>query len=83
MSKPNYILVPPNGSYGWIVVFAAQLIHIFDRSMISIFRLVFGPFFNAIQLSKKNIALVMNLTNLFLNFTGEMKFLEISPIYLI
>lgn len=64
------ISCPPNGGYGWIVVFAAQLINIFDRSMISVFSIIFGPFFNAIELSKKNVALVMNVTNLFLNFTG-------------
>jgi MFS family permease len=65
MSNSNYILSPPDGGFGWIIV-----INVFDRSMISVFSLVFGPFFKAIELSKKNVALVMNLTNLFLNFTG-------------
>lgn len=38
--------------------------------MISIYSIIFGPFFNAIELSKKNVALVLNLTTVFLNLTG-------------
>lgn len=68
-SKSN--LQPPNGSYGWIVVFAAQIINVFHQSLISVFSLLFGPLFScSMQMSKKEIALVMNVTNLFLNLSG-------------
>lgn len=64
-------LLPPNGSYGWVVVFAAQIINVFHQSLISVFSLLFGPLFSHTMLmSKKEIALVMNVTNLFLNVSG-------------
>lgn len=66
----KYHLEPPNGGYGWIIVFGAQLINIFNQSLISVFGLVFGPFFNALRMSKKDITLVMNMTNLLLNLSG-------------
>lgn len=65
------ILLPPDGSYGWIIVFAAQTINVFHQSLISVFSLLFGPLFSySMQMSKKEIALVMNVTNLFLNISG-------------
>lgn len=61
---------PPNGGYGWIIVFAVAIIFAFDKSISYVFSLIFEQFFNDIKLSKKDVALVMNMTNSFLNFTG-------------
>jgi MFS family permease len=66
----KYRLEPPNGAYGWIIVFGAQLINIFNQSLISVFGLIFGPLFNSLRMSKKDITLVMNVTNLLLNLSG-------------
>ncbi|CRK90395.1 CLUMA_CG004022, isoform A [Clunio marinus] len=61
---------PPNGGYGWIVVIGGLLINMFNQSILSLFGLIFGGFFNNLNASKVRIALVMNLCSVFLNLTG-------------
>lgn len=63
-------LEPPNGGWGWMVVFGAQLINVFNQSIVSVFGLMFGGFFTSLKESETRIALVMNACSGFLNFTG-------------
>jgi MFS family permease len=60
----------PNGGFGWYVVFGATLINMFNQSLLSVFGLLFGGYFTALNESKVRIALVMNLSSTFLNLTG-------------
>lgn len=60
----------PNGGFGWFVVFGAQLINVFNQSLISIFGLLFGGYFTLLKETESRIALVMNLSSAFLNLTG-------------
>lgn len=63
---------PPNGGYGWLVVAGATLINATNQAVISVFGLLFGPHFIALEVSKSHIALVMNLSCVFLNLSGLM-----------
>lgn len=64
------ILEPPNGGWGWMVVFGACLINTCNQSLLSVFGLLFGAFFAVRNESATSIALVMNLCSVFLNLTG-------------
>lgn len=70
MTRMQEILVPPNGSWGWMVVLGAQLINVFNQALLSVFGLMFGSYFTLLNESKTRIALVMNLSSAFLNLTG-------------
>lgn len=76
MKKSKQILEPPNGGWGWAVVFGSHLTNVFNQAVPSIFGLMFGPYFTSLNESKSRIALVMNLSSAFLNLTG----LFIAPI---
>ena len=65
MIESQTICEPPNGGYGWVVVFGALLINMLNRALYSVFALLFGPFFSSIDVSQSEIALVMNLTSFF------------------
>lgn len=65
MLESQRVLEPINGGYGWVVVFGALLINMLNRSLYSVFGLLFRPFFNSIDVSQSEIALVMNLTSFF------------------
>lgn len=65
MSNSRVILEPPNGGYGWIVVFGALLINMVNKAFNSVFGLLYGPFFNSINVKQSDIALVMNLASFF------------------
>lgn len=65
MLESQIIFEPPNGGYGWIIVFGALLINMLNRALYSVFALLFGPFFSSIDVSQSEIALVMNLTSFF------------------
>jgi MFS family permease len=65
MLESRIIFEPPNGRYGWVVVFGALLINTLNRALYSVFGLLFGPFFNSINVSQSEIALVMDLTSFF------------------
>lgn len=70
MTTSKGLFEPPNGNWGWMVVFGAQLINVFNQSLLSVFGLVFGPFLKVLNESETRIALVMNLSSAFLNLTG-------------
>jgi MFS family permease len=70
MRSSSEVFELPNGGWGWIVVFGAQLINVFNQSIISIFGLMFAPFFASINESKTRISLVMNFCSAFLNLSG-------------
>lgn len=70
MARVKKILEPPNGGWGWMVVVGAQLINVFNQSLLSIFGLLFGAYFTVLNESKTRIALVMNLCSACLNLTG-------------
>lgn len=53
-----------------MVVLGAQLINVFNQSLVSVFGLMFGSFFQVLNETKTRIALVMNLSSAFLNLTG-------------
>lgn len=60
----------PNGGYGWIVVFGATIINATNQAVISVFGLLFEPYFTSLKETKSRIALVMNLCSVFLNLSG-------------
>lgn len=70
MAHVKEVLEPPNGRWGWMVVFGACLINAFNQSLLSVFGLLFGAFFSTRNESETRIALVMNLCSAFLNLTG-------------
>lgn len=70
MTLVTHSLDPPNGGWRWMVVLGAQLINVCNQSLLSVFGLIFGPFFATLNESKTRIALVMNLCSAFLNLTG-------------
>ncbi|XP_070491859.1 monocarboxylate transporter 12-like [Chironomus tepperi] len=85
MLESQRIFEVPNGGYGWVIVFGALLINMLNRALYSVFSLLFGPFFNSIDISQSEIALVMNLTSFFESiasiFTGAvLKFFSIRQI---
>ncbi|KAL7049967.1 hypothetical protein ACKWTF_003921 [Chironomus riparius] len=65
MTTSKVILEPPNGGYGWIVVFGALLINMVIKAFNSVFGLLYGPFFRSINVAQSDISLVMNLSSFF------------------
>ena len=65
MSEAQVIFEPPNGGFGWLVVFGALVINMVNKAIFSVFGLLFGPFFTSINVAQSDIALVMNLTSFF------------------
>lgn len=61
---------PPNGGYGWIIVFGASLTNVFNQSLVSIYGLLFGDKISSLGTGTSGVALVMNMASLFLNFSG-------------
>jgi uncharacterized membrane protein len=70
MASVQRIYRPPDGGWGWMVVFGATLINTFNQSLLSVFGLLFGGYFTMLHETKVRIALVMNLCSTFLNLTG-------------
>lgn len=70
MAASKIILEPPNGGFGWIVVFGGILINMVNIAIFSVFGLLFGPFFDSINVAQSDIALVMNLTSFFGSITA-------------
>ncbi|KAG5675037.1 hypothetical protein PVAND_004976 [Polypedilum vanderplanki] len=64
------ILEKPNGGFGWIVVFGAFVINVFNQAFLSLFGLLFGEYFIKVHETKANIALVVNISYLFINLSG-------------
>jgi MFS family permease len=62
----------PNGGYGYVVTFGAMIINATNQAVISVFGLLFEPYFTTLKESKTRIALVMNLSSVFLNLSGLM-----------
>ncbi|XP_065093068.1 monocarboxylate transporter 12-B [Ochlerotatus camptorhynchus] len=62
--------VPPDGGYGWIVVIGCAVINVFNQSLISVFGLMFGDYLTALGADAFGAALVMNVCNISLNFSG-------------
>ncbi|XP_058835790.1 monocarboxylate transporter 12 [Topomyia yanbarensis] len=62
--------VPPDGGFGWIVVAGCALINIFNQSLISVFGLMFGNYLSFLGENAFGAALVMNVCNISLNFSG-------------
>lgn len=70
MSNNRYQNNAPNGGYGWVIVGGACLTNIFNQSLFSLFGLLFGDKINSITPNLGASALVMNVSSLFLNFSG-------------
>ncbi|XP_058456988.1 monocarboxylate transporter 12 [Malaya genurostris] len=62
--------VPPDGGFGWIIVAGCALINIFNQSLISVFGLMFGDYLSFLGENAFGAALVMNVCNISLNFSG-------------
>ncbi|XP_055533764.1 monocarboxylate transporter 12-B [Wyeomyia smithii] len=62
--------VPPDGGYGWTIVAGCALINIFNQSLISVFGLMFGDYLSSLGENAFGAALVMNICNISLNFSG-------------
>lgn len=70
MLESQVVFEPPNGGFGWIVVFGAILINIFNKSFLLVFGLLFGPFFESINVSQSDISLVMSFASFFGSISG-------------
>ncbi|XP_055628261.1 monocarboxylate transporter 12-B [Toxorhynchites rutilus septentrionalis] len=62
--------VPPDGGFGWLVVAGCAVTNIFNQSLISVFGLMFGDYLSALGENAFGAALVMNMCNISLNFSG-------------
>ncbi|XP_053687309.1 monocarboxylate transporter 12-B [Sabethes cyaneus] len=62
--------VAPDGGYGWTVVAGCALINIFNQSLVSVFGLMFGDYLTSLGENAFGAALVMNICNISLNFSG-------------
>ncbi|XP_037044265.1 monocarboxylate transporter 12 [Bradysia coprophila] len=69
-SSPSKSFAPPDGGWGWMVVFGVALTNIFNQSLISIFGLLFGEHLQSLGQTTVGAALVMNLNSVALNFSG-------------
>ncbi|XP_001653584.2 monocarboxylate transporter 12 [Aedes aegypti] len=62
--------VPPDGGYGWVIVIGCAIINVFNQSLISVFGLMFGDYLTDMGENAFGAALVMNVCNISLNFSG-------------
>uniref|UniRef100_A0A1Q3FSR7 Putative monocarboxylate transporter n=1 Tax=Culex tarsalis TaxID=7177 RepID=A0A1Q3FSR7_CULTA len=62
--------VPPDGGYGWVIVTGCAVINIFNQSLISVFGLMFGDYLSDLGENAFGAALIMNICNISLNFSG-------------
>ncbi|CAK1544648.1 unnamed protein product [Leptosia nina] len=53
-------LVPPDGGWGWVVLFGTGLTNIFNQSMLSLFSLLYGDALEAMGHRTAGAAIVMN-----------------------
>ena len=63
-------MVPPNGGYGWVIVFGCALTNVFNQALSSVFGLLFGDFLIGLGEETTGAALVINTCFMTLNFTG-------------
>jgi len=69
INKP-YILLPPDGGWGWMVVFGIALTNMFNQSLGSQFGLLFGEKLNSLGYGTSGAALIMNLNSVSQNLAG-------------
>uniref|UniRef100_A0A182XZ65 Major facilitator superfamily (MFS) profile domain-containing protein n=1 Tax=Anopheles stephensi TaxID=30069 RepID=A0A182XZ65_ANOST len=62
--------VPPDGGYGWVVVAGVALVNVFNQSLVSVFGLMFADYLASLGEHAFGAALVMNVCNISLNFSG-------------
>ncbi|XP_058124215.1 monocarboxylate transporter 12 [Anopheles ziemanni] len=62
--------VPPDGGYGWVVVTGCALVNVFNQSLVSVFGLMFADYLTSLGEHAFGAALVMNVCNISLNFSG-------------
>ncbi|XP_062549534.1 monocarboxylate transporter 12 isoform X1 [Armigeres subalbatus] len=62
--------MPPDGGYGWVVVIGCAVINVFNQSLVSVFGLMFGDYLATMGENAFGAALVMNMCNISLNFSG-------------
>ncbi|XP_053674219.1 monocarboxylate transporter 12 [Anopheles nili] len=62
--------VPPDGGYGWVVVAGCALVNVFNQSLVSVFGLMFADYLTSLGEHAFGAALVMNVCNISLNFSG-------------
>uniref|UniRef100_A0A182Q4D7 LEM domain-containing protein n=1 Tax=Anopheles farauti TaxID=69004 RepID=A0A182Q4D7_9DIPT len=62
--------VPPDGGYGWVVVAGCALVNVFNQSLVSVFGLMFAEYLASLGEHAFGAALVMNVMNISLNFSG-------------
>uniref|UniRef100_A0A182WIK5 LEM domain-containing protein n=1 Tax=Anopheles minimus TaxID=112268 RepID=A0A182WIK5_9DIPT len=62
--------VPPDGGYGWVVVAGCALVNVFNQSLVSVFGLMFADYLASLGEHAFGAALVMNVCNISLNFSG-------------
>ncbi|XP_035792150.1 monocarboxylate transporter 12-like [Anopheles albimanus] len=68
--KMRASLVPPDGGYGWVVVAGCALVNVFNQSLVSVFGLMFADYLTSLGEHAFGAALVMNVCNISLNFSG-------------
>uniref|UniRef100_A0A182UI99 Major facilitator superfamily (MFS) profile domain-containing protein n=1 Tax=Anopheles melas TaxID=34690 RepID=A0A182UI99_9DIPT len=62
--------VPPDGGFGWVVVAGCALVNVFNQSLVSVFGLMFADYLAGLGEHAFGAALVMNVMNISLNFSG-------------
>ncbi|KAF9421626.1 hypothetical protein HW555_002559 [Spodoptera exigua] len=63
-------LVPPDGGWGWMVLFGTALSNIFNQSMLSLFSLLYGDALEAMGHRTQGAAIVMSTMLFVTNFGG-------------
>uniref|UniRef100_A0AAG5DAK9 Major facilitator superfamily (MFS) profile domain-containing protein n=1 Tax=Anopheles atroparvus TaxID=41427 RepID=A0AAG5DAK9_ANOAO len=62
--------IPPDGDYGWVVVAGCALMNVFNQSLVSVFGLMFADYLSTLGEHAFGAALVLNVCNISLNFSG-------------
>ncbi|XP_026731389.1 monocarboxylate transporter 12-B [Trichoplusia ni] len=63
-------LIPPDGGWGWMVLFGTALSNIFNQSMLSLFSLLYGDALEAMGHRTQGAAVVMSTMLFVTNFGG-------------
>lgn len=70
MEFKNNSGVPPDGRWGWVVVFGSFITNVFSQSLTFVFGFIYGTRFAELDFTQSNISLIMNLSSVCTNLSG-------------